>query len=244
MKISIREIVFMARVADQAERYEDMIDFLVQIIENKDTELTSDERNLLSVGFKNYISSWRTAWRTIEAIEKSGKYSQYANECAKYKLRVIKELETKWKKVICIINDKILPKSHEIEARAFYLKMIGDYYRYIAENSRGDSLIEASEKAIEYYIQAEAVARDMKPYHVTKLSLVLNLSVFYYEVKGDIHRAAALGKEALHNAKLQIESMNSEDAKDALSIVALLKENLNLWEDEIEEENEMASLQV
>jgi len=60
----------MARVADQAERYEDMIDFLKLIIGNKEAELTSDERNLLSVGFKNYINSSRTAWRTIEAIEK------------------------------------------------------------------------------------------------------------------------------------------------------------------------------
>lgn len=70
MKISIKDIIFMARVADQAERYDDMLDFLIQVIENKETELTADERNLLSVGFKNYINSARTAWRTIEAIEK------------------------------------------------------------------------------------------------------------------------------------------------------------------------------
>ena len=70
MKISIKDIIFMARVADQAERYEDMIDFLIQIIQNKDSELTPDERNLFCVGFKNYINSSRTAWRTIEAIEK------------------------------------------------------------------------------------------------------------------------------------------------------------------------------
>jgi 14-3-3 protein beta/theta/zeta len=67
--------------------------------------------------------------------------------------------------------------------------MIGDYYRYIAENAKGDTLIEASEKAIDYYLQAEIVARDMKPFHVTKLSLVLNLSVFFYEVKDDINKA-------------------------------------------------------
>ena len=63
----------MARVAGQAERYDDMLDYLVQLIETKDWELTSDERNLLSVGFKNYISSARTAWRTVQAIGKSEK---------------------------------------------------------------------------------------------------------------------------------------------------------------------------
>lgn len=236
MKISIREIIFMARVADQAERFDDMLDFLIQAIEAKDTDLTADERNLLSVGFKNYISSARTAWRTIEAIERSEKYKQFSGECSRYKMRVLRELEERCKHIISIIRDKILPKSNEIEARAFYLKMIGDYYRYIAENARGDTLIEASDNAIGYYLQAEIVARDMKPYHVTKLSLVLNLSVFYYEVKDDIKKACSLAKEALHNAKQQIDSMNNDDAKDALSIVALLKENLSLWKEEMEEE--------
>lgn len=95
--------------------------------------------------------------------------------------------------------------------------------------------MEASDLAIEYYLQAEIVARDMKPYHVTKLSLVLNQSVFYYEVKNDIHKACSLAKDALHNAKMQADQMNNEDAKDALSIVALLKENLSLWKEEVEE---------
>lgn len=130
----------------------------------------------------------------------------------------------------------MLPKSSNIEARAFYLKMIGDYYRYIAENARGDSLVEASDSAIDFYLQAEIVARDLKPFHVTKLSLALNRSVFYYEVKDDIMKACNLAKEALHYAMLQIENMNNEDAKDALPIVALLKENLSLWKEEVEDE--------
>lgn len=152
-------------------------------------------------------------------------------------MQILKELEVKCKKIINTILDKFLPKSVDIEARAFYLKLIGDYYRYIAENAKGDTLIEASDKAIEYYLQAEIVARDMKPYHVTKLSLVLNQSVFYYEVKDDIHKACSLAKEALHNAKAQADQMNNEDAKEALSIVALLKENLTLWKEEAEEES-------
>ena len=136
----------------------------------------------------------------------------------------------------------MLPKSNDIEARAFYLKMIGDYYRYIAENARSDALIEASEKAIDYYLQAEIVARDMKPFHVTKLSLVLNLSVFYYEVKDDIQKAISLAKQALDNAKMQIDTLNNEDAKDALSIVALLKENLSLWKEEAEDEENYVTI--
>ena len=62
-------MVFMARVADQAERYNGMVDFLEAVIDTKDEDLNTEERNLLSVGFKNYISSARTTWRTITALK-------------------------------------------------------------------------------------------------------------------------------------------------------------------------------
>jgi 14-3-3 protein epsilon len=67
--MSVEENIFLARVAEQAERFEDMVDFLKPVLDSKGADITSDERNLLSVAFKNLISSKRTAWRTITAIE-------------------------------------------------------------------------------------------------------------------------------------------------------------------------------
>ena len=67
--MSIEETVFMARVADQAERYDDMVDFLEKIVKEKHDDLTVEERNLLSVGFKNLIGGGRSAFRTVAAIE-------------------------------------------------------------------------------------------------------------------------------------------------------------------------------
>ena len=43
-------------------------------------------------------------------------------------------------KVIKIINDKVLAKSCEDEAKAFFVKMVGDYYRYMAENAKDAKL--------------------------------------------------------------------------------------------------------
>ena len=51
-----------------------MVDFLKPVLDAKGGDVTSDERNLLSVAFKNLISSKRTAWRTISAIEQNAKY--------------------------------------------------------------------------------------------------------------------------------------------------------------------------
>jgi len=66
---SAEEGIFLARVAEQAERYDDMVNFLENVLEDKGPEVNADERNLLSVAFKNLISSKRAACRTITAIE-------------------------------------------------------------------------------------------------------------------------------------------------------------------------------
>mmetsp|Transcript_113202 Transcript_113202/g.156351 ORF Transcript_113202/g.156351 Transcript_113202/m.156351 type:complete len:80 (-) Transcript_113202:555-794(-) len=75
----VEEKIFLARVAEQAERFEDMVEFLAEVLEAKGADVTSDERNLLSVAFKNLISSKRTACRTIAAIEQNPKYSKFGD---------------------------------------------------------------------------------------------------------------------------------------------------------------------
>ena len=47
----------MARVADQAERYEDMVQFLKEIIQETSEDMSMDMKSLLNVGFKNLILS-------------------------------------------------------------------------------------------------------------------------------------------------------------------------------------------
>ena len=65
------ETIFVAQVAEQSERFRDMVDFLKPVIKEKGPGLSQDERNLLSVAFKNMICQQRTAIRTIAAIEQN-----------------------------------------------------------------------------------------------------------------------------------------------------------------------------
>jgi len=53
---NIEQDIFMARVAEQSERFKDMVDFLKPVIKEKGSALSGDERNLLSVAFKNLVS--------------------------------------------------------------------------------------------------------------------------------------------------------------------------------------------
>ena len=63
--------LFMARVAEQGDRYDDMFNFLREgmIKGRKDGHFTPDERNLMSVCFKHLVTAKRTTWRTIIAVE-------------------------------------------------------------------------------------------------------------------------------------------------------------------------------
>lgn len=81
----MEEKIFMARVAEQAERFEDMVDFLRPIMKEKEGDFSVEERNLLSVGFKNLIGGKRTAIRTISAIEQNPKYQKYSDSLTGYK---------------------------------------------------------------------------------------------------------------------------------------------------------------
>jgi 14-3-3 protein epsilon len=58
----------MAKIAEQAERYDEMVESMKQVA-RLDVELTVEERNLLSVAYKNVIGARRASWRIVSSIE-------------------------------------------------------------------------------------------------------------------------------------------------------------------------------
>ena len=131
--MSLEENIFMARVAEQAERFDDMVEFLQKVVKSKSEDFTTEERNLLSVGFKNQIGSKRTAIRTISAIEQNPKYSKFNEALSKYKKQIEQELYNQCISIVNIVKESCMASASTDETRAFFFKMIGDYYRYVAE---------------------------------------------------------------------------------------------------------------
>merc|ERR1711881_472859 len=131
--MGMEEKIFLARVAEQAERFDDMVQFLEEAIKAKSGEdFTIDERNLLSVGFKNLIGSQRGAIRTIGAIEQNPKYQKFGDALLAYKKKIQTELHDKCKLIVNAVQNKCLQLAADDESKAFFYKMIGDYYRYVA----------------------------------------------------------------------------------------------------------------
>ena len=135
-----------------------------------------------------------------------------------------------------MVKDQCLKVASEQESKSFFLKMIADYYRYVAESAKGDKLEEAKSGAQDYYNQAAEVAdKDLGACNPVRLGLALNCSVFHYEVLNDHKKAIELGEKALQDALEKIDDCDEETFRDAKSIIELLKENLSLWKEEDDE---------
>jgi len=120
----------------------------------------------------------------------------------------------------------------EEESKAFFQKMIGDYYRYVAESATEATLDKVKQGALKGYEEADKLSKSLNACNPIRLGLALNFSVFYYEVMNDHKKACELGEAALSEALEKIDDVDEETFRDAKSIIELLKENLSLWKEE------------
>lgn len=84
--------------------------------------------------------------------------------------------------IVETVRDKCLKVATETESQAFFLKMIGDYYRYVAESASPDKLEEVKKGALEYYNKATEASQQLGACNPIRLGLALNFSVFHFEV--------------------------------------------------------------
>lgn len=227
-----------AKLAEHAERYDDMASSMKNVTERGE-ELSSEERNLLSVAYKNVVGARRSSWRVISSIEQRTESSDHKQSLVKeYREKIEKELEDICQDVLTLLDKHLVPNASNAEGQVFYLKMKGDYYRYLAEVASGSkktAVVDDSEKA---YQAALDVAKDKMPRtHPIRLGLALNYSVFFYEILNARDRACLLAKEAFDDAMTELDTLNEDSYKDSTLIMQLLRDNLTLWTSETQGDN-------
>ncbi|KAM4687634.1 14-3-3 protein zeta/delta isoform 1-T2 [Discoglossus pictus] len=224
------EKVQKAKLSEQAERYDDMASCMKEVTE-EGTELSNEERNLLSVAYKNVVGARRSSWRVISSIEQKtegcDKKQQLARE---YREKIEKELREICGDVLNLLDKYLVPNASQAESKVFYLKMKGDYYRYLAEVAAGEDkqgIVEQSQKS--YQDAFDISKMEMQPTHPIRLGLALNFSVFYYEILNCPERACSLAKTAFDEAIAELDTLSEESYKDSTLIMQLLRDNLTLW---------------
>ncbi|KAM0961559.1 hypothetical protein ACFX13_021254 [Malus domestica] len=231
--------VYLAKLAEQAERYEEMVECMKKVAK-LDLELTVEERNLLSVGYKNVIGARRASWRIMSSIEQKeeSKGNEHNVKLIKgYRVKVEEELSKICDDILSIIDKHLIPSSSSGEATVFYYKMKGDYYRYLAEFKTDQDRKEAAEQSLKGYEAASATAnKDLPSTHPIRLGLALNFSVFYYEIMNSPERACHLAKQAFDEAIAELDTLSEESYKDSTLIMQLLRDNLTLWTSDLPED--------
>jgi len=238
--LEVKDLLNAARIAEAAERYKDMCEFLHKLVktksESKET-LSVDERNLLSVAYKNVVGTKRQSWRMLT----QGNFEPLdSDHLAAYRGIVEKELEVVCNEVIellklttQVVKDTDSDKDGLKEDLVFYLKMSGDYHRYLSEFMPKACHNTTAEK---YYKEADEVATEHLPEtHPTRLGLALNYSVCCYEILDKKEYACEIAKKAFDSAIEKLDNLNDSSYKDSTLIMQLLRDNLTLWTSEKED---------
>lgn len=94
------DLVLKAKYAEQTERYDDMADAMKKATEIN-PKLEQEERNLLSVAYKNVVGARRSSWRVISSIEQKADNSEKKEQMAReYREKIEAELKEVCKDVL------------------------------------------------------------------------------------------------------------------------------------------------
>jgi len=202
----------LSQAAEAAERYEDMVKIMEKLVKNKldkTEELSPDQRNLLSVAYKNVVGAKRSSWRMLND---DNQFDEATDDfAAKYKKCVENELEENCTQILDVLqklssqnaermkDEEDAEKKKQVEeCQVFYLKMIGDYYRYLTEAFPYDKYKDACNKN---YDDAMKIAEEsLDATHPSRLGLALNYSVYHYEILNQPKEACTLAKKAFDEA--------------------------------------------
>ncbi|XP_035683643.1 14-3-3 protein zeta-like [Branchiostoma floridae] len=228
------DMVYRAKLWEQAERWQAMVSCMKQVGE-MGRELTVEERNLLSVAYKNMVGSRRSAWRIVTSAEQKAADGSETRQAAKWlREKVETEMKEMCGEVLELLDKNLIPRTSEsnTESLVFYQKMKGDYLRYQAEISEGDERDDMVTKTKKSYKKAQEKAAELQPTNPIRLGVALNFSVFHYEVRNDPTEASRLAQKAFDDALAELDTLQEDSYKDSTLIMQLLQENATRWASE------------
>ena len=223
----------------------EMVEYATAFSQKESNQLSLEERNILSVAYKNVVGSRRAAWRVLNSIEqkesKKDKGKDNVEKVREYKSQIENELLKLCREILNLLTSHLIPQTTDSEAKVFYFKMQGDYYRYISEFAKGSEKNEAGNQARQSYEQAHQIAeKDLDATHPIRLGLALNYSVFYYEILQEREKACDMAKNAFDDAISGLDNVSDEYYKDSTLIMQLLRDNLTLWTSDMPDDGDAA----
>lgn len=236
MSLLREELTYLLKLAERCENFDEMINYIKQIV-LIGQEISTEERNLLNVAYKNCIGQRITALRIIISIEKKEEANKSINLylLKEYKLKIETELDNYFTDGLNLIDQNLNLSISNRESLVFFYRMKGDFYRYMIEYAKEDQYIKLSEYCLESYEKGVEIANDLYVTNPYALELFLNFSLFCYEILNDTKKACHLAKEAFDNA-IADKHIDENQYKAITIIMKQLRDNLTLWAIETEDQ--------
>uniref|UniRef100_A0AC34RLG4 Piwi domain-containing protein n=1 Tax=Panagrolaimus sp. JU765 TaxID=591449 RepID=A0AC34RLG4_9BILA len=220
----------VAKVAQNNEKWIEVMQNMRSLAETRKM-LKSDERELLSLAFKNVVEFHRSSWRVISSIEQKTEGSEKKQQMAKESREMVEnELRIFCEDLIDLLDNILIPSDVYHESEVLYLKTKGDCYYHLAEVLTGADRSAVVDKSQHFYEEAYKSSKtSMNVLTPSHLGLALNFSVFYYEIKQDPAKAYELAKQAFDDAMAKLSTLNRDSYKDSTRILQLLEKYVKLW---------------
>lgn len=236
--------LYLARVCHLSGLPEEALKYIEEVIILKNGDINEEEKNLLFNSLKTLINFRRESWRTINALESKEikNNSHLLPRVTELKLSLAEEIKKLVDKGIELIDKKLLKENISDELKVMYHKIKGDYIRYIIELTSKDKEEEINilkDQADENYKMGLNLSESLNNLSTTKISLILNYSVFLYEVIKDYKNAYVLANNTYQTTMKSLNEDNYDLSllKDLNKMLNILKENISKWGETVVPEN-------
>lgn len=238
--------VLLAKLAEQMERYDDMLAYMRRAVECSVDDFSLEERNLFFLAFKRCIGAYRAPLRTLLAIERKEREAddvtlatpgipsrrrrvQLARRCRERLTAEMNMLSEDFLRHMDLLLTRVT-SSHgtaAAEARVFYLKARYDYYRESRHHALAfDATVteEAHEVLVDNAYAAAAIAvEELRPSHPMRVGLGLNRARDL-EARDRGSEAAALTTALLDAATAELPTLDEESYRDAMLMLQMLRD--------------------
>ena len=240
-EVTIRKSLYLATILENAGKHEEAMKYMEEIAKSKKNDLSIEEINLLTISFNNQITKKLNQIKILNKVIAKDELtnSKYLKTDTNIRDIIQRDINDICNKMINLCDNYLLNKTEKNETKILYLKLRGQYYRYLSDVLENEQQKDANKNAINSFNEAFELIDNLSVTNPIRLGFILNYAIFQYEFLDDIDTALKIAKENFEIGINQLEKVNdNNEYQNASSILMLLKQNIDMWNNEKEKEKE------
>jgi hypothetical protein len=179
------------------------------------------------------MDSYRKAWKAVylsEQKERGKGRDDRSTPLLDYRKQLESNITDLAKGTIEMVQKKLIPRTNDTSMRGLLFKMMGDFWRYLAEIQRGYDRRESANKSLAAYQEAEdLIVASTGPAAAVRLSLLLNMAIFRFEILSEPDDALALAKKAYDEGIAAVDSLREEAYADSILLLQMIHRTMAAW---------------